>query len=86
MQTLRIIRSGWSCYDEAITGGIHYKQQKSAGRPGPGKKDDIPRIDITEMPFAKRYPLLVNKAGKKGLAREEVDQVTAWFTGYNLGE
>ena len=28
------------------------------------------------------YPLLVNKAVKKGRTREEVDQVTAWLTGY----
>ena len=42
----------------------------------------MPRIDVTEMPFAKLYPLLVNKAEKKGRTREEVDQVTAWLTGY----
>ena len=40
------------------------------------------RIDVAQMPFAKLYPLLVNKAGKKGRIREEVDQVTAWLTGY----
>ena len=40
------------------------------------------RIDVTEMPFAKLYPLLVAKAEKKGRTREEVDQVTAWLTGY----
>ena len=48
----------------------------------PGKEDDMSRMDITEMPFAKLYPLLVNKAEKKGRTREEVDQVTAWLTGY----
>ena len=42
----------------------------------------MPRIDVAQMPFAKLYPLLVNKAGKKGRTREEVDQVTAWLTGY----
>ena len=40
------------------------------------------RLDVTEMPFAKLYPLLVAKAEKKGRTREEVDQVTAWLTGY----
>ena len=40
------------------------------------------RADITQMPFSKLYPLLVNKAVKKGRTREEVDQVTAWLTGY----
>lgn len=42
----------------------------------------MPRTDVTQMPFAKLYPLLVNKAEKKGRTREEVDQVTAWLTGY----
>ncbi len=42
----------------------------------------MPRTDVTEMPFARLYPLLVNKAVKKGRTREEVDQVTCWLTGY----
>ena len=42
----------------------------------------MPRMDITEMAFARVYPLLVTKAEKKGRTREEVDQVTAWLTGY----
>ena len=46
----------------------------------------MPRTDVTQMPFAKLYPLLVNKAGKKGRSREEVDQVTTWLTGYTAGE
>ena len=40
------------------------------------------RVDVTQMTFAKLYPLLINKAEKKGRSREEVDQVTAWLTGY----
>jgi hypothetical protein len=42
----------------------------------------MPRTDVTEMPFAKLYPLLISKAEKKGRTREEVDQVTTWLTGY----
>ena len=42
----------------------------------------MPRTDVTQMAFAKLYPLLVNKAEKKGRTRSEVDQVTAWLTGY----
>lgn len=42
----------------------------------------MPRTDVTQMAFAKLYPLLVNKAEKKGRTRAEVDQVTAWLTGY----
>lgn len=46
----------------------------------------MPRVDVTEMPFAKLYPLLVSKAEKKGRTRAEVDQVTAWLTGYTAEE
>lgn len=42
----------------------------------------MPRTDVTKMLFSKVYPLLVNKAEKKGRTREEVDQITAWLTGY----
>ncbi len=37
---------------------------------------------VYAMPFAKVYPLLVNKAVKKGRTADEVDQVTGWLTGY----
>ena len=43
----------------------------------------MPRTDVTQMSFAKLYPLLINKAMKKGRTREEVDQVTTWLTGYS---
>lgn len=46
----------------------------------------MPRADVTKMPFAKLYPLLVNKAEKKGRTREEVDRVTSWLTGYSPEE
>ena len=46
----------------------------------------MPRMDITEMAFARVYPLLVTKAEKKGRTRDEVDQVTAWLTGYTPEE
>ena len=44
----------------------------------------MPRTDMTQMYFAKLYPLLINKAVKKGRTREEVDQVTTWLTGYSV--
>ena len=46
----------------------------------------MPRMDVTEMAFARVYPLLVAKAEKKGRTRDEVDQVTAWLTGYTPEE
>lgn len=42
----------------------------------------MPRMDVTQMLFAKVYPLLVQKAQRKGCTRQEVDQVTSWLTGY----
>jgi hypothetical protein len=35
------------------------------------------------MPFAKVYPLYVQKAQRKYRAQEEVDQIICWLTGYD---
>lgn len=40
------------------------------------------RMQIAQMSFAKVYPLLVQKAERKGRTKEEVDQVLFWLTGY----
>lgn len=40
-----------------------------------------PRIFTTA--FSKVYPLLVQKAEKKGRTKEEVDTVICWLTGYD---
>jgi hypothetical protein len=37
---------------------------------------------IFSMPFAKVYPLYVQKAERKGRTQAEVDQVIRWLTGY----
>lgn len=37
---------------------------------------------IYKMEFAKIYPLLVNKAVRKGRLKEEVDEIICWLTGY----
>jgi hypothetical protein len=37
---------------------------------------------IFAMPFAKVYPLYVQKAERKQRTRTEVDQVICWLTGY----
>lgn len=41
---------------------------------------------VYQMKFSKIYPLLVNKAVKKGRTRSEVDAVTEWLTGYSAEE
>ena len=55
-----------------------YFQNNDHGR---GDRYHAPHRCDTDA-FAKLYPLLVNKAEKKGRTRAEVDQVTAWLTGY----
>jgi len=42
-----------------------------------------PRHRIFGTPFAKVYPLYVQKAERKGRTKEEVDQVICWLTGYD---
>lgn len=37
---------------------------------------------IYHMKFSKIYPLLVNKAVKKGKTQEDVDSLITWLTGY----
>lgn len=39
---------------------------------------------VYQMDFSKIYQLLVNKATKKGRAKEEVDEVVCWLTGLSL--
>lgn len=38
---------------------------------------------VYAMSFAKIYPLLVNKAVRKGRTKDEVDEVACWLTGYS---
>ena len=47
---------------------------------------DLENEKVFTMKFSKVYPLLVAKAEKKGRTRQEVDQVTAWLTGYTPEE
>lgn len=38
---------------------------------------------VYQMRFSKVYPLLVNKALKKGRTQSEVDEIIRWLTGYS---
>ena len=38
---------------------------------------------VFSMSFAKMYPLLVQKAERKGRTQAEVDEVVFWLTGYD---
>ncbi len=41
------------------------------------------RPRIFDLPFARVYPLYVQKAERKGRTREEVDRIFGWLTGYD---
>lgn len=38
---------------------------------------------IFSMPFAKVYPMYVQKAERKARSKEEVDRIICWLTGYD---
>lgn len=38
---------------------------------------------VYQMPLGKVYPLLVNKALRKGRTQEEVNEIICWLTGYS---
>ena len=42
----------------------------------------MPRQSVFDMPFAKVYDCLIQKAERKGRTKAEVDEVTTWLTGY----
>lgn len=41
---------------------------------------------VYQMSFSKIYPLLVQKAIKKGRTKDEVDEIIQWLTGYSQME
>ena len=41
------------------------------------------KLKVFKMPFASIYPLYIQKAGKKGRSKEEVNAIIYWLTGYN---
>ncbi len=41
---------------------------------------------VYAMKLSKVYPLLVNKAVRKGRTKAEVDEVISWLTGYSADE
>ena len=44
----------------------------------------MPRQSILDMKVSKVYPLLVQKVERKGRTKEELDEVIAWLTGYDM--
>ncbi|MEX1196544.1 MAG: DUF2200 domain-containing protein [Pseudohongiellaceae bacterium] len=43
----------------------------------------MPKHHIFSMPFAKVYPMYVQKAERKNRTKEEVDEIICWLTGYD---
>ena len=44
------------------------------------------RQSIFDMKLSAVYPLLVQKAERKGRTKDEVDQVIAWLTGWDMSK
>ena len=44
----------------------------------------MPRQSILDMKVSKIYPLLLQKAERKGRSKEELDTVIKWLTGYDM--
>ena len=42
------------------------------------------RQSVFDMKLSKIYPLLVQKAERKGRTKAEVDQIIAWLTGWDM--
>lgn len=42
------------------------------------------RQSVFDMKVSKVYPLLVQKAERKGRTRAEVDEIIAWLTGWDM--
>jgi len=43
----------------------------------------MPKHNVFAMPFAKVYPLYVQKAERKQRTKAEVDRIICWLTGYD---
>jgi hypothetical protein len=46
----------------------------------------MPKHRIFTMPFARVYPMYVQKAERKQRTKQEVDQIICWLTGYSQAE
>lgn len=44
----------------------------------------MPKQTVFEMPVSKVYPLLLNKAERKGRTKAELDEVIKWLTGHDM--
>jgi hypothetical protein len=50
--------------------------------PKAAKPNAVAQPRIFAMPFARVYPLYVQKAERKGRTKQEVDEIIEWLTGY----
>lgn len=47
------------------------------------REQEEPKHSIFTMPFAKVYPLYIQKAERKNRTKAEVNQIICWLTGYD---
>lgn len=68
-------------FEEAFNTLYFVKKHDTIYKTNPGVKP-MNNEKVYSMNFAKVYPLLVNKAVRKGRTAEEVNEVITWLTGY----
>ncbi|HXG35098.1 MAG TPA: DUF2200 domain-containing protein [Bryobacteraceae bacterium] len=69
--SIRPARSWWASYNEEL------------GAARATRRILLAKHRIFSTPFAKVYPMYVQKAERKGRTQQEVDQIICWLTGYD---
>lgn len=70
--------------DEELMGWIQEAAIAASAGNDHYREVTMPRKTVFEMKVSDVYPMLVQKAERKGRTKAEVDQVTAWLTGYDM--
>ena len=68
---------------KSVAKSVTKSDPKSASKKTATKSAPAAKHRIFTMPFARVYPLYVQKAEKKGRTKAEVDTLVRWLTGYD---
>ncbi|MFO0678438.1 MAG: DUF2200 domain-containing protein [Polyangiaceae bacterium] len=68
---------------KAAANSVTKAAPKSASKNSAKKSAPATKHRVFTMPFARVYPLYVQKAEKKGRTKAEVDTLVTWLTGYD---
>jgi hypothetical protein len=80
----RIVRASFGALTRGTVGKRARDQapEKATSKGGKKPPKDQKKPRVFAIPFASVYPLYLEKAGKKGRTKQEVDEIIAWLTGY----